>query len=87
MVEGNRDLFEVQYEQGYLNRSTPGGITKVPDIALTELIANAHDAGATSVKIQIPSEKGQALTIEDNGIGMTAKHFKNRWMTLSYDTT
>ncbi len=85
MTEVTEDLFEVQYESNYLQRSIAGGITKFTDVALTELIANAHDAGATKVQITIPNELGQMLIIEDNGIGMTAEHFQSRWMKLSYN--
>ena len=79
-----KDLFEVQYEKGYLQRTTQGGIVKFPDVALTELIANAHDAGATLVNITIPHSYDELLVIEDNGVGMTEDNFKNRWMKLSY---
>jgi hypothetical protein len=85
MNELTEDLFEVQYEADYLKRSIAGGITKYTDVALTELIANAHDAGATKVNITLPNEIGQLLVIEDNGTGMSAEHFKSRWLKLSYN--
>ncbi|MDR0831021.1 MAG: ATP-binding protein [Prevotellaceae bacterium] len=73
------------FEDDYLIRSLGGGIASQPEVALTELVANAWDAGATEVKIFIPPEKGQRLTIEDNGIGMSQEEFHNRWMKLSYN--
>jgi len=72
------------FEDDYLIRSL-GGIVSQSEVALTELVANAWDAGATEVKIFIPIEKGQKLTVEDNGIGMSQDDFRNRWMKLRYD--
>ncbi len=72
------------FEEDYLVR-TLGNLVNQPDVALTELVANAWDAGATEVKIFIPSEKGGKLTIEDNGAGLTKEEFYNRWMKLSYN--
>ncbi|MBW2739379.1 MAG: ATP-binding protein [Deltaproteobacteria bacterium] len=72
------------FEENYLVRSL-GAVAHVADIALTELVANAWDAGASKVKIQIPTEKDSPLIIEDDGHGMTPKQFKFRWMTLGYD--
>ncbi|MDR0939475.1 MAG: ATP-binding protein [Mediterranea sp.] len=72
------------FEDDYMVRSL-GGIVQQPDIALMELVANAWDAGATSVKIFIPEKIGDRLTIEDNGTGMSLDDFKNRWMKLRYN--
>lgn len=72
------------FEDDYLYRSL-GSIVNQPDIALTELVANAWDAGATEVKIFIPEKTGNILTIEDNGTGLTPDEFQQRWMKLSYN--
>ena len=72
------------FEEDYLVR-TLGSITHAPDVALTELVANAWDAGASKVKIFIPEERGGNLIVEDDGCGMTATEFKTRWMTLAYN--
>lgn len=72
------------FEDDYLIRSL-GGIVTQPETALTELVANAWDAGATEVKIFIPSEKKQKLFVEDNGIGMSKDDFHGRWMKLRYN--
>ena len=69
------------FEDDYLIRSL-GGIVTQPEVALTELVANAWDAGATEVHIFIPDKKGERLTIEDNGVGMTKDEIYNRWMKL-----
>jgi hypothetical protein len=72
------------FEEDYLIR-TLGTLANSPDIALTELVANAWDAGATIVDIFIPDDYGQKLVIEDNGIGLTKEEFHYRWMRLGYN--
>lgn len=72
------------FEEDYLIR-TLGNLGNSSDIALTELVANSWDAGATHVDIFIPSEKGEMLTIVDNGIGLTKDEFFSRWMKLGYN--
>lgn len=72
------------FEKNFLVR-TLGNLATQPDIALTELIANAWDAGATEVEIFIPEKYGELLTIKDNGIGLTQEEFKSRWMKLGYN--
>ncbi|MFH6951312.1 ATP-binding protein [Flavobacterium sp. FlaQc-51] len=72
------------FEEDYLIR-TLGNLGTQPEVALTELVANAWDAGATQVDIFIPSEKGEKLTIKDNGSGLTKDEFYARWMKLSYN--
>lgn len=66
-------------------RSLSGSIVTQPDTALTELVANAWDAGATHVNIFIPDKIGNQLIIEDNGTGLTKKEFHERWMKLRYN--
>jgi len=72
------------FEDDYMLRSC-GSVTTTPDISLTELVANAWDAGAMHVKITIPDELGSEIIVEDDGIGMTNEQFWQRWMTLRYD--
>jgi hypothetical protein len=72
------------FEDDYLIR-TLGNIARDSEYALTELVANAWDAGATEVRIQIPPESGGAIQISDNGHGMMSKQFKDRWMKLGYN--
>ena len=80
----NADVFGSLFEEDYLLR-TLGRIAHDPDVALTELVANAWDAGASFVDITIPAEKQNALVVADDGHGMSAAQFKSRWMTLAYD--
>jgi len=72
------------FEEDYLIR-TLGSLGSSPEVALTELVANAWDAGATRVEIFIPEQVGQKLSIEDNGIGLTKSEFYSRWMKLGYN--
>lgn len=72
------------FEDDYLLREL-GQVAHVPQVALTEQVANAWDAGATQVDLILPGEVGGTLTVTDNGHGMTPAQFKKRWMTLRYD--
>ena len=72
------------FEEDYLIR-TLGSLVHSPEIALTELVANAWDAGATIIDIFIPEDYDQKLIIEDNGTGLTKEQFEQRWMKLGYN--
>ncbi|WP_171986398.1 ATP-binding protein [Burkholderia cenocepacia] len=72
------------FEEDYLVR-TLGRIAHDPEVALTELVANAWDAGASLVDLTIPPTHQLALTVVDDGHGMSAAQFKGRWMRLGYD--
>src|SRR5215472_6951793 len=73
------------FEQDFLVR-TLGAIAQWPEVALTELVANAWDAGAAEVRISVPEAEGDStLIIQDDGIGMSLEEFHEKWMTLGYD--
>ena len=72
------------FEEDYLVREL-GQLARVPQVSLTELVANAWDAGATHVHLTLPSVVGGKLVVEDDGHGMTPEQFRVRWMTLRYD--
>lgn len=72
------------FEENYLIR-TLGRIAQDSEVALTELVANAWDAGASLVDLTIPPTHELALTVEDDGHGMNASQFKARWMKLGYN--
>jgi len=72
------------FEEDYLLREL-GQVAHVPQVALTELVANAWDAGASRVDLTLPAEIGGTLTVADDGHGMTSEQFRKRWMTLRYD--
>lgn len=77
-------LFPSLFEDDYITRSL-GSIVNQPDVALTELVANAWDAGASHVKIFIPDGYHQPLIVEDDGVGLTEEEFQNHWMKLRYN--
>lgn len=72
------------FEEDYLVR-TLGRIAHDPEVALTELVANAWDAGASLVDLTIPTVRDGTLVVKDDGHGMTSGQFKARWMTLGYN--
>lgn len=62
-----------------------GQIKTDPRIAVIELIANASDAGATTVNVEWPEQTGDRLSVTDNGIGMKKDELLARWSTLCFD--
>ncbi|EJB8384212.1 hypothetical protein VNPA152081_27280 [Pseudomonas aeruginosa] len=72
------------FEEDYLLREL-GPVAHVPQVALTELVANAWDAGASKVDIVVPTTRGGTLTVTDDGHGMSRDQFLRRWMMLRYD--
>lgn len=83
-METENTLFPSLFEEDFITRSL-GPIVNQPDVALTELVANAWDAGASHVRIFIPDKKAEMLYIEDDGVGMSEDEFQNHWMKLRYN--
>jgi len=75
---------EILFGPGFLD-ALAGKITQDPVVALVELVANAWDAGATVVRVEVPEGDQRELFVVDNGHGMTSREFLERWHTLSYD--
>ena len=84
VMDNENVLFPSLFEDDYITRSL-GSIVNQPDVALTELVANSWDAGASHVRIYIPDGYGQTLFIEDDGVGMTEEEFQTHWMKLRYN--
>ena len=74
----------IKFEEDYIFRNNRS-ITFSPDIALTELVANAWDVGALTVDITIPIEDESYISITDDGCGMLEDEFMKHWMTLNYN--
>lgn len=74
----------VCFEEDFIFRANKS-ITSNNDIALTEFVANAWDAGAHNVYITIPDELHKEIIVEDDGIGMSNEEFHDRWMRLNYN--
>lgn len=74
------------FEDNYLLR-THRQLTSSADIAFAELVANAWDAGAFRVDINIDENesKVKCISIQDDGAGMTLQKFQDCWRTLAYD--
>ncbi|OLV19223.1 hypothetical protein BOO71_0003460 [Deinococcus marmoris] len=65
-------------------RHHAGSIIRDPRYAITELVANAWDAGATVVQVAWPEARGD-IVVSDNGSGMTEQEFLSRWNVLNYN--
>jgi len=74
-------LFEDRFIESFVGSS----IYSDQRTAIIELVANAWDAGATSVHVDWPKNVGDLLSIRDNGHGMTELQFMKRFRTLAYD--
>lgn len=73
------------FDQRFLDRHA-GPIISDLSVALVELVANAWDAYATEVDITWPTNDGaQKFSIRDNGRGMTAAQFEQRWGVFDYN--
>ena len=83
-MDAENTLFPSLFEEDFITRSL-GSIVNQPDVALTELVANSWDAGASHVTIFIPDKKGELLYVEDDGVGMDEQEFQNHWMKLRYN--
>jgi hypothetical protein len=62
-----------------------GQIIEDPKVAIIEMLANAYDAGASSVCVQWPTQVGDLLSVTDDGTGLTRSEFDTRWRTLKYE--
>jgi hypothetical protein len=78
-------LLHVLFDDRFIDKHA-GQIVNDPIVAITELVANCWDAGATEVKIHWPTATNTAgVSISDNGVGMTKKQFELIWRTIDYD--
>jgi Histidine kinase-, DNA gyrase B-, and HSP90-like ATPase len=62
-----------------------GRIVQDPDIAITELVANSWDAGASRVDITWPTQAGDTILVKDDGTGLTRQELEHRWMHINYN--
>lgn len=82
----NQLLLEPTYDPRFFEDAIGRTLLFEPKVAIIELIANAFDAYARKVVINLPNvELKQPFSIEDNGSGMTHQQFQDRWMKLSYN--
>lgn len=77
---------KASYDERFLQQLIGTNMVSNVRVAITELIANAWDAGATRVDIQWPENSSQnEFYIRDNGIGLSQEQFQNRFMRISYN--
>jgi len=81
-TKGTDAANQALFEEDFVLRSL-GKIGFDYEFALTELVANAWDAGAEKVRVTIPADMKGMLTVEDDGHGMTSA--QSRWMKLNYN--
>jgi hypothetical protein len=84
MITRSKNSTAPLFEEDYLIRDI-GILANDSAAALTELVANAFDAGASVVNIIIPTTKQGTLAIIDDGHGMTSQQFHDRWMKMGYN--
>jgi hypothetical protein len=72
----------IRLDLNVLNHLGIGLYSNTPAV-LTEIIANAWDADADEVRIDIDNEN-DVITIRDNGIGMDHSALQNKFLTVGY---
>ncbi len=73
--------YEMNVDLNVLNHLGINLYTKIPAV-LSEAVANAYDADATEVKINICSD---CVTISDNGNGMSNSEVNGHFLTVGYE--
>ena len=74
-------LYDQRFIEDYLGSKMSSDVVT----AIVELIANAWDAGARKVTIEWPTDQCERFSITDDGHGLTAVEFSQRWTQLSYN--
>jgi hypothetical protein len=87
MTTSNSKALESIYDNRFMDDYLGAKMSSDAVTAVVELIANAWDAGAKTVKITWPMEQDHPFAIIDDGHGLTEQEFQTRWRTLSYDRT
>lgn len=72
--------FKLKIDMNVLNHLGIGLYTSTPAV-VTEIIANAWDAGAKNVHIDISQDK---IVVTDDGKGMNAEHLQDRFLKVGY---
>lgn len=78
----NKNQFKLEVDLNVINHLGVGLYSSTP-AALTELVANAWDADATTVQITI-DKSTNTITIEDDGHGMNATAIKGKFLNVGY---
>ena len=75
-------VFRMGLDLNVLNHLGMNLYSSIPAV-LSEVVANAWDADATEVKINIDAEN-DTITIKDNGHGMSYEDLNNKYLTIGY---
>ena len=80
--------YEMKFDIGTIKHLGLQMYSTLPPV-IGELVANAWDANATRVEIIIPDEpidqKRSEIIIEDNGIGMSDKDVREKYLRIGRD--
>lgn len=84
IVDNNPDRVRFSVDAAHIQRLGLELVGK-QDTALAELVKNAYDADATTVRLTFErrASVGGTLTIEDNGVGMVESVIRSSWMRIS----
>ena len=84
MAKSDEPPYTLKIDLNVLNHLGLNLYSNVPAV-LSELVANAWDADAGSVKITIgDSEEEKMITIRDNGCGMSRDDLNKKFLTVGY---
>lgn len=75
--------YKMEIDINVLNHLGIGLYSNVPAI-LAEVIANAWDADATEVRIELSKIQESIISIEDNGTGLNEKEINERFLRVGY---
>lgn len=78
----NSPSYELTIDLNTLNHLGIGLYSNIPAV-ISEVVANAYDADAKSVKIEI-NTKSKKISIEDDGWGMTHAEINSRFLKVGY---
>ena len=78
----NKHQFKLEVDLNVINHLGVGLYSSTP-AALTELVANAWDADATEVSIEI-NPANRTIVIEDDGHGMDATAIRGKFLNVGY---
>jgi hypothetical protein len=85
--EVTTETFEMRFDGSTIKHLGVQMYSSLPPV-IGELVSNAWDAGAQNVFITIPTETitdSSAITIEDDGVGMTADEIQGKFLVVGRD--
>jgi len=80
----NENPYTLEISLNVLNHLGLNLYSNVPAV-LSESVANAWDADASKVSIQVEGEEEKTITISDDGCGMSQDDLNNKFLTVGYE--